>query len=98
MPSVGSTYRSLTENDRINIVNQLLLACEDNKLPHGKIQEVANQFGVVGNTISRLWKRARDRLDNDHNNSPGIFSRKKIVAGALYTIVKTSLKPLSCSP
>ena len=78
MPPTGSHYQSLSKENRILIVNKLLLVCEDNKLPHGKIQEIANEYAVNGTTISRLWSRAWQALQNDHNNSPGIFSRKKL--------------------
>ena len=75
MPRAGSNYISLSFEDRINIVQELLLVYNDNKLPRGKLVEVANNFRVHASTISRIWQRALQARQNDTNNSPGALGK-----------------------
>jgi hypothetical protein len=68
-------------NDKILIVHELAMSRDNNddgKLPRGKIGEVAIQFGVDGTTISRVWKRAREAIEDPLSNSPSISSWKKL--------------------
>jgi IS30 family transposase len=79
MPRRGSHYRVLSTDDRLSIVVELSASYDNDRLPHGKIQEIADRYEVHASTISRLWRRA---LQVEAHNYPdynieGIKSRHK---------------------
>ena len=99
MPRAGSNYISLSFEDRINIVQELLLVYNDNKLPRGKLVEVANNFRVHASTISRIWQRALQSRQNITLITLLELSRGNFfVAGPLFTMGTTLQLPLSWFP
>ena len=77
MPRTGSNYRVLSLDDRLNICFELLSSYEGDRLPHGKVQELADRYRVNGTTISRLGRRALEANQNPDNIFDGIGSRRK---------------------
>lgn len=52
--------QNLTNEQRREMYEELLLRCDDGKLRRGCIGEVAAMFSVSRKTIHRIWSRAKD--------------------------------------
>ena len=77
MPQRGSNYRVLSLDERLKISFDLLSSYEGDRYPHGKIEQLAQQYRVHRSTISRLGKRALEANNNPDNIFAGIASRHK---------------------
>lgn len=58
--SGNTSERNLTDETRQSILESLLRLSEDDKLPRGAIQRVADQFKVFRKTVGRIWSRAKE--------------------------------------
>lgn len=76
-------YKELTTAERQGIVYFLLCRREGGKLKKNAVNDAAAQFGVSRQTVSRLWKRARESLEQGNyevdvsSRKPGRSGRKR---------------------
>ena len=58
--------KNLSDNDKVVICSRLLARSIDGRLPHGALAQVAADFGRLPTTVSKLWRKYKQGL-NDGN-------------------------------
>ena len=71
----NNSYRELTQQQREEVMRELLFDFQHGRLKRGAITKVAKKFAVNHTTISRLWKLASFNRDPNHINFLN-FTRK----------------------
>ena len=76
VPKRNKTKRKdLTEEERNEIANYLVLNCYNGKMRHGTIKKAASKFGLHRNTIGLIWNRIQQKIrevTTDFDLSPRI--------------------------
>ena len=63
VPKINKIKRKdLTEEERNEIANYLVLNCNNGKMKHGTFKKAASKFGLHVNTISLIWYRIRQKI------------------------------------
>eukprot|EP00591_Stephanopyxis_turris_P007409 CAMPEP_0195509324 /NCGR_PEP_ID=MMETSP0794_2-20130614/2284_1 /TAXON_ID=515487 /ORGANISM="Stephanopyxis turris, Strain CCMP 815" /LENGTH=235 /DNA_ID=CAMNT_0040636505 /DNA_START=249 /DNA_END=957 /DNA_ORIENTATION=+ len=55
--------KNLTAEERNGLLQALLHRCVEGSLPKGTINDVAKEFQVTRQTVSRLWRRAKESIN-----------------------------------
>ena len=100
VPKRNKTKRKdLTEEERNEIANYLVLNCYNGKMRHGTIKKAASKFGLHRNTIGLIWNRIQQKIREgrtDFDLSP----RKKSTNGPKsrnWSIVLEEITSINCS-
>ena len=57
--------KDLTEEEKNEIANYLVLNCNNGKMKHGTIEKAASKFGLHRNTISLIWNRIQKKSEKE---------------------------------
>ena len=71
--------KDLTEEEKIEIANYLLLNIHDGKIRHGAINDAASKFGLHRNIISLIWAKMKPKIGEGVTNFD--FSSRKRASG-----------------
>ena len=81
IPKINKIKRKdLTEEEKNEIANYLVLNCNHGKMNHGTLKNAASKSGLHRNTISLIWNRIQQKIREGRIDFD-LLPRKKVTNG-----------------